>query len=413
MKKRLFLLLALVFLLSLFPVSAEEGGVSKLIVNNVDVFSCADPGDVLGDGSVSFDRDTATLTLRNANLTKGVSDPAESWAESPIILFSGSLTLHLTGSNTLACGTSRVMGQALRNNAIVGDELIITAEPGASLSTNGMIQADRYAQRSGTMTVALENDHGSITKWAMYITGQFDMQGGTLALSTNGAKKNGALMLDGDVSLTIARGAELWEGSKGADTAAAALTFSSGLTRNSKNHIRIVLPDLPESVTGEGPNPSIPLTGTAYASATQLVEINGSRVSLPTYALLNEKGDPTNYVRLRDLAALLDGTAANYDVLWDKEAGISILSHHAYDSPNGTEGNVPFSGDRPYTAYLGDTLLDGTPQALTAFQLTDDEGGAHTYYQLRKLGEAMDFNVGWTPERGMFIEPDKPYTDED
>ena len=112
-------------------------------------------------------------------------------------------------------------------------------------------------------------------------------------------------------------------------------------------------------------------------------------------------------------AALLNAGAAQFDVLWSAETGISVAPHTPYDHPNGSEGNVPFSGDRPYTDYTQPTGVGGELKALTAFQITDDAGGAHTYYQLRDLGRALDFNVGWSAGCGVFIEPDKPYTDAD
>ena len=52
------------------------------------------------------------------------------------------------------------------------------------------------------------------------------------------------------------------------------------------------------------------------------------------------------------------------------------------------------------------------PLPLTAFQISW-EGGSHTFYQLRDLGRAMSFNVGWSRERGLFIETDELYTDAD
>lgn len=157
----------------------------------------------------------------------------------------------------------------------------------------------------------------------------------------------------------------------------------------------------------------IPAAGTAVESR-QTVELDGRAVELAAYALLDERGYPTNYVRLRDLALLMEGTAAQFDVTWSREAGIVVAPRHFYEFEhrNGTEGNVPFSGDQPYTAWLRDTEVAGRLLPLTAFRIEYD-GGGHTYYQLRDLGRALDFNVGWTRERGMFIEPDKPYTDED
>lgn len=45
-----------------------------------------------------------------------------------------------------------------------------------------------------------------------------------------------------------------------------------------------------------------------------------------------------------------------------------------------------------------------------AIYLTSDTGGGFTYYRLRDLGKALGFNVGWSAERGVFIETGKPYS---
>ena len=155
----------------------------------------------------------------------------------------------------------------------------------------------------------------------------------------------------------------------------------------------------------------IPASGTAYES-TQTVMLGDKQITLPAYKLLNEEGNPTNYVRLRDLAALLNGTDAEFDVIWSAEKGICIVSESSYDHPNGTEGKIPFTGDQPYKVYLADTTVDDAKMPLTAFQITWD-GGGHTYYQLRDLGRALNFNVGWSGTRGIYIEPGVPYTDAD
>jgi hypothetical protein len=406
MKKRLFLFLVLCLFLCLLPGTAlaEDGPVTWLRVNDVDVLRCEHPEDVLGDGSVSFDRETGILTLNNAVLTQGVSDPAEEWMEYPAIGFSGSLTLHLKGSNTIVSDTHTVMGKSLRDNAICGDELTVTGEPGATLSANGMINVRSYTQRSGSVAVILSNDHGKITKWGMYVNGALCMKGGSLVLASVGKTKGGALMLEDRDALEIAPGAALYEGSSTPGTKVEKLTLTGSLTWNTRDYIRIELPDAMALAFG-----SIPVKGTAYA-ADQAVELDGRQITLPAYALKDEKGDPTNYVRLRDLAWLLDGTLGQFDVTWSAETGIGLIARHPYESPNGTEGNVPFTGDQPYTAYTGTTTVNGQPRSLDAFQITW-EGGGHTYYKLRDLGKALGFNVGWTAARGLFIETDNPYTD--
>jgi len=53
--------------------------------------------------------------------------------------------------------------------------------------------------------------------------------------------------------------------------------------------------------------------------------------------------------------------------------------------------------------------VNGAASNLDAIVLTDDAGGGYTYYKLRDLGQALGFNVGWSKDRGVFIESNKPY----
>jgi hypothetical protein len=144
----------------------------------------------------------------------------------------------------------------------------------------------------------------------------------------------------------------------------------------------------------------------AHAS-TQTVLLDGEKVEFQCYALWDEAGNPTNYIKLRDLAYLLNGTQAQFEVGW--EGYVTITGKKAY-TPNGSELSTPFSGDREYAAVEDDTQLNGSPVRLSAIRLTDDQGGGYTYYKLRDLGEALDFNVGWDPVKKLiFVETDKPY----
>ncbi len=144
----------------------------------------------------------------------------------------------------------------------------------------------------------------------------------------------------------------------------------------------------------------------AYAS-TQIVELDGKEVEFQCYALKDEKGNPTNYIKVRDLAYLCNGTPAQFEVGWD---GDVLITRHSQYTANGSELSTPFSGDRPYRNSRSVTRIDGQAVDLSAFMLTDDNGGGYTYYKLRDLGENIGFNVGWDPGRGMiFIETDKPY----
>ncbi len=152
--------------------------------------------------------------------------------------------------------------------------------------------------------------------------------------------------------------------------------------------------------------PFVPLTNIpsptplAYAS-TQQVEIDGKYVSFQMYALRDANGNDTNYIKVRDLASALNGTAAQFNVLWD--GAVNLASGQRYQA-TGDEMHTPFTGNRTYTVPQAQTKVNGTPTALDAILLTDDAGGGYTYYKLRDLGSALGFHVDWSGERGIFIE---------
>lgn len=153
--------------------------------------------------------------------------------------------------------------------------------------------------------------------------------------------------------------------------------------------------------------PDTAIENLAYAS-TQVVGLNGSPVTLEAYALKDENGNDTNYVKLRDIASLLNGTASQFEVGWD--GNVNIITDSAYTA-NGTEMNTPFSGNREYTVPTSVTKVNGEVKDLSAICLTDDQGGGYTYYKLRDLGKFIGFNVSWSAETGILIEPGVPYTD--
>lgn len=151
-------------------------------------------------------------------------------------------------------------------------------------------------------------------------------------------------------------------------------------------------------------------TDSLARASTQTIIIGDEQVTLEAYSLLDESGNAANYVKLRDLACLLNGTAAQFEVGWTD--AVEITTNAPYTT-NGSELSTPFSGDRAYSLYGGKTNVNGVDTPLDAFVLLDDSGGGYTYYKLRDLGEALGFNVGWSLERGIYLEPGVPYTDAD
>lgn len=141
--------------------------------------------------------------------------------------------------------------------------------------------------------------------------------------------------------------------------------------------------------------------GVAYAS-TQAVQIDGNSVTFQAYALKDANGNDTNYVKIRDVADALDGTAAQFNVGWDN--AVNIETGKPYSTPNGQEGTTPYSGNRAYTKSTSATKINGGEVDLDAITLTDDNGGGYTYYKLRDLGESVGFHVDWSAEKGIIIE---------
>ncbi len=145
-------------------------------------------------------------------------------------------------------------------------------------------------------------------------------------------------------------------------------------------------------------------TATAYAS-TQTVLVDGKDVTFYAYALKDANGYDTNYIKLRDVADVLSGSAAQFQVDWDGD--ITITTHTAY-TRNGTEMVQNFQGDQTYAVSASPVTVDGAAADMEAITLTDAAGGGYTYFKLRDLGEALGFDVSWTDGK-IVIDPSRPY----
>lgn len=144
--------------------------------------------------------------------------------------------------------------------------------------------------------------------------------------------------------------------------------------------------------------------GIAYAN-TQDVAVDGEPVQFQMYALKDANGGVTNYVKLRDVAYVLNDSPSSFAVSYDEETKTIRLWTELSYSSNGSEMSTPFSGDRSYTASPTTLQIDyWTYKTLDAILLTDDNGGGYTYFKLRDLGEALGFEVDWSAERGITVE---------
>jgi hypothetical protein len=130
------------------------------------------------------------------------------------------------------------------------------------------------------------------------------------------------------------------------------------------------------------------------AFAAEHVTVDGEAHTLIAYEIHDN-----NYFKLRDVANLLKGTDAQFDVIWNEEKGaIELLSgvaysteesltETAYQNPVAVENFVPI-------------FKDGAQVLLKAYEIHDNN-----YFKLRDLAAAMDFGVNWV-EKTQTIEID-------
>lgn len=157
----------------------------------------------------------------------------------------------------------------------------------------------------------------------------------------------------------------------------------------------------------------IPLSSTAETTtkSRSAFTLDGKSVSLDAYTLkADSNGGDVTFVKLRDVAKLLDGTAAQCNVDW-KNGAIQVTTGAAYTTPNGTELQAIDGADGSYRQNTAPILFDGTTKPLEGIVITDGAGGGHTFFKLRDLGRAVGFYVGWDAEKGVFIETDRAYSE--
>ncbi len=155
------------------------------------------------------------------------------------------------------------------------------------------------------------------------------------------------------------------------------------------------------------------LSSTAETSEKSAFSItmDGEPVELDAYVLkADSNGGDVTFVKLRDIAMLLNGTNAQCNVDWINST-IRVSLSAPYTTQNGTELKPISGADGSYKLNTSPILFDGFTVPLEGIVITDENGGGHTFFKLRDLAQAIGFNVGWSAESGIYIETDKPYSE--
>lgn len=133
----------------------------------------------------------------------------------------------------------------------------------------------------------------------------------------------------------------------------------------------------------------------------QTVEVLGVPLALSAYTVYDENGYATNYVRLRDVAWAMQYTARRFNVGYD--GSTVITTGEAYETVGGELTYPAALGTvQVYTAVLTVDGMGVQKEALFITQPGQTDGSF--YYKLRDLGEAIGFGVGWSADRGVYLE---------
>ena len=133
------------------------------------------------------------------------------------------------------------------------------------------------------------------------------------------------------------------------------------------------------------------------------IYVDDNPVSVEAYSI-----GGANFLKLRDMAVALNGTAKQFEVGYDKETKIvTLTSGEPYATPDGSEGGTATSVRPAY--HGGDPLIkDGVQIEVNAYKINNNN-----YYGLRAMMIILDVWVDYdVTTRIVKIDTSQPYVDE-
>ena len=128
------------------------------------------------------------------------------------------------------------------------------------------------------------------------------------------------------------------------------------------------------------------------------LEVNGAAQNPTVYKI-----GGSNYFKIRDVAAVLNGTEKQFAVGYSG-GKVTVTSGQPYEATGKELAGAPAAA-REASPSNDAIVIDGVETSLTVYKI-----GGSNYFKLRDLGEALNFYVGWEAGRGVYIETDKPYS---
>ena len=118
----LTVMLSLMFIVGLMPATVFAANTTTLNVNGTNILTAPDYKVVCGSGTATYDPDTNTLTLDNAEINYQQNSDNNS---AGAILFDGDLNINLVGENTITSVTCGIRGKNAGTLTITGDSLTL------------------------------------------------------------------------------------------------------------------------------------------------------------------------------------------------------------------------------------------------------------------------------------------------
>lgn len=138
--------------------------------------------------------------------------------------------------------------------------------------------------------------------------------------------------------------------------------------------------------------------GAGFSAGQADVTVNGWKWRLPTVTGVNEQGGGTTYVKLRDLAYILNGTGGQFGVEFD---GSTLVTTGVGYVPVGDELRALSGAEVQQVSSVME--VNGESRTLEAVWVKTGESDGYLCYKLRELGDALGLNIGWTAEQGVTI----------
>ena len=152
--------------------------------------------------------------------------------------------------------------------------------------------------------------------------------------------------------------------------------------------------------TSQPTTPTEPAAGKTANPTNDKLTCNGQLQTPTVYKI-----GGSNFFKIRDLAAILNGTEKQFSVGYDGAAkAVTATSGQPYEATGKELAGAAAGGSRTAQVSNDVIYINGEEAKVSVYKI-----GGSNYFKLRDLGKALNFYVGYESGKGMYIETDKPY----